>query len=621
MNSKKKTTIAIIITIIIGLMTIAGTFALWTVQVGNNITVALNVADLSSYVEYTEGNAVFNSNLEASTDYTGGNSTTFTLNTKNNPPYDFYGAIYMKINSIGDVITEGDAIKITITSKANDTNEDEIIEYENSFYGMSKGDTIRLLPSILATSTKMDYNVYIWVDSSNPDILSVVGATIDVEFWMEVNQYRASNYYNGNSTPNAPELVTGLIPVVLSDNGATVTTISSSDTTWYDYNNKKWANAVLVTDSSRSTYNGTDGVTVTQSDILAYYVWIPRYSYRVWQFGGVSDTGKEQEIEIKFIDTSIIEPAHGNGYWYTHPAFWWDDDSDGVRDSGEELSGIWVGKFETSHNTLSSSTDANSLGTDDGATICNSTGCANYSGLRVLPNVVSLRYNRISNFFNASRFMESTGNPFGLTAATVDSHMMKNSEWGAVAYLSHSKYGINDEIRINAWRTFTTGCGALNADESYTSACGYTYGSATTYPQSTTGNVTGVFDMSGGTFEYVMGHYGTTTTYGSSGFSSTYPLPDSKYYNNYDSTQFTGTMINNTNIDLCTLATCGGHALNETKSWYSDYVDFLYSSSPWLMRGGYNSQGANAGVFDIDNNSGGFTNLKNSSFRLVLIPE
>ena len=36
----------------------------------------------------------------------------------------------------------------------------------------------------------------------------------------------------------------------------------------------------------------------------------------------------------------------------------------------------------------------------------------------------------------------------------MDSHMMKNTEWGAVAYLSLSNYGINGEVRINNSSTF-----------------------------------------------------------------------------------------------------------------------------------------------------------------------
>ena len=43
--------------------------------------------------------------------------------------------------------------------------------------------------------------------------------------------------------------------------------------------------------------------------------------------------------------------------------------------------------------------------------------------------------------FNASRAIE-TNDKYGLDASTVDTHMMKNMEWGAVAYLTSSKYGI-----------------------------------------------------------------------------------------------------------------------------------------------------------------------------------
>ena len=139
----------------------------------------------------------------------------------------------------------------------------------------------------------------------------------------------------------------------------------------------------------------------------------------------------------------------------------------------------------------------------------------------------------------AARSMEQSNNVFGITNS--DSHMMKNSEWGAVAYLSHSNYGINDEIRINNYRKDTTtyatltGCGASTANASVAATCNITYGSASSYPQSTTGNISGIFDMSGGALEYVMGNYNNTI--GSSGFST---LPNAKYYDNYPASIFAG---------------------------------------------------------------------------------
>ncbi len=194
--------------------------------------------------------------------------------------------------------------------------------------------------------------------------------------------------------------------------------------------------------------------------------------------------------------------------------------------------------------------------------------------------------------------------------------MMKNSEWGAVAYLSHSNYGINEEIRINNYRKDTTtyatltGCGASTANASVAATCDITYGSASSYPQSTTGNISGIFDMSGGAYEYVMGNYNNTanTTY--------FPtLPSSKYYDVYLASQFTGSY--STNMTFCTLATCGGHALNETRAWYNDNANFVNSSYPWFVRGGYHSNSRSAGAFFSHYSYGDATS--SHSWRGVLV--
>ena len=89
--------------------------------------------------------------------------------------------------------------------------------------------------------------------------------------------------------PNKPVLDTGMIPVTISDTGV-VTTVSPDDDSWYDYDNKQWANAVLVkeTGTKTRTANKVAGTTINPNDILAYFVWIPRYSYKVWQYEGVA---------------------------------------------------------------------------------------------------------------------------------------------------------------------------------------------------------------------------------------------------------------------------------------------------------------------------------------------
>ena len=190
--------------------------------------------------------------------------------------------------------------------------------------------------------------------------------------------------------------------------------------------------------------------------------------------------------------------------------------------------------------------------------------------------------------------------------------------------LIHSKYGINTEVRKNNYENYyrtSTGCGAdvANANTSTgVTTCAIPYGTVSgetyTYPQSTTGNISGIFDMSGGAYEPVMGNFGNTTS--RSGFAATWFTTNgnSKYYNLYASSDFTGTY--STNFTFCTLATCGGHALNETKSWYSDTANFCSSSNPWFDRGDY-AGGAYAGAFH--SNSGDGSASTYYSWRGVLV--
>ncbi len=60
--------------------------------------------------------------------------------------------------------------------------------------------------------------------------------------------------------------------------------------------------------------------------------------------------------------------------------------------------------------------------------------------------------------------MNANNNDYGFSTNT-DTHMIKNMEWGVVAYLSHSKYGTCTdgkcvEIGLNDDYDLTTGCGS-----------------------------------------------------------------------------------------------------------------------------------------------------------------
>ena len=197
---------------------------------------------------------------------------------------------------------------------------------------------------------------------------------------------------------------------------------------------------------------------------------------------------------------------------------------------------------------------------------------------------------------------------------------MKNDEWGAVAYLSKSKYGKqNEEVWINNSGSYITGSAGNSASAGSNTGTTNDYTSTQGVKASTTGTVYGVYDMSGGAWEYVAGYVNngnsSLTSYGSSLVNG-----DAKTKNVYSK----GSSDNNTNNYNANSGKYGD-AVYETSangntgngSWYGDYSYFPYTSSPFFLRGGDFNDGTAAGVFyfDVD---GGNSN-SSISFRPVLV--
>ena len=166
---------------------------------------------------------------------------------------------------------------------------------------------------------------------------------------------------------------------------------------------------------------------------------------------------------------------------------------------------------------------------------------------------------------------------------------MKNSEWGAVAYLTESKYGRNGtEVTINNnGTTCYTGGGSGAAYVSNTN-------------QSSTGNIYGIYDLSGNAYEYVAGYYsGGSLSNGNSFANGT-----SDAY----STAYSGTTASS--------AYKYGDATYETSGWNSDYAYFVDSYAPFFERGGGYYNGSLAGVFGFYYSNG--SNDGDDSFRVCL---
>ena len=355
------------------------------------------------------------------------------------------------------------------------------------------------------------------------------------------------------SGANKPVLASNMIPVYYDEANSVWKKAdknnSQKDYRWYSYTSTgeykgMWANAVTVTDANRQTYlNAEPGTTISMDDINTMWVWIPRFNavtpsnYN----GGTKDN--PGAIDVSFVkqnERAIDAFTFGN----------------------KELSGFWYGKFEVGGTHASS---------------CTNETC-NVSNIVVKPNMTSLRSKKVSSYFFASRSMEQPNNSFGFINSEVDTHMSKNNEWGAVAYLTQSIYGrctdstTCTEVGINNNGSYITGYGAP-AGSKYNDTNG-AYNTSLGKEASTTKNIYGIYDMSGGAYEYVMGVLNKTI--GLSGFGS---LPDEKYYNNYTGSSYTG------------------HALDETAGWYSDNAYFPDMSASWFLRGGHYGNTTIAGVF------------------------
>ena len=499
------------------------------------------------------------------------------------------------------------------------------------------------------------------------------------QYESELNKYVENGRWDG--TVNKPELMTGMSAIKFTDptdsaEGAVVDT-TSSDAEWYSYEDKKWANA--------KTEDGS------------MWVWIPRYAYRIHKENGV----ETQKFDIVFLvgltdnyydengrlqtaqrQTSEDQTIVTNGDAYTvHPAFT-NESSINYANGGwdKELAGIWVAKFEAGYasgnnsatvkassvnysqdtayvpavetgTTTKTATARNWLDGEYGST----TTAIKYPTFQGL--TYSMNYINHNDVYRISKVLTESGNIYGLSSNSTDSHLMKNSEWGAVSYLSQSKYGLNGSDIIlnnvtlsNSTKSIyaVTGCASSTADASAVST---TIGALNNRTQSgvyvwtqkngtaasSTGTIYGIYDMSGGTWERTAGlvNNGNSnlTAYGSQVIADLNNGKSTRYITVYphDSSK-DSTSITNTDANLNTASQANyvkntkiyGDGIRETStagtgksSWYSDYSYFAGLNTPFFVRGGNYGSTSGAGLFYFNRNNG-ISNYSNG-FRSVLV--
>ena len=392
------------------------------------------------------------------------------------------------------------------------------------------------------------------------------------------------------------------------------TATTKRDPEWYSYNdleiNKENVNVnepVLKGEMVPIKYTGTDANTETQKGSKwanattadgSMWVWIPRYAYKITEGYHTNQAGT---IEVAFIDTNNRflngetgeittnpeEIGAGTTKWLVHPAFTSNPEYGG---GFGEIAGLWVGKFETTGEYTNG--DA--------------------SKVSVKPAISSLRDMSINE-----QYLAGKNATYG-ESVDLQSHMAKNSEWGAVAYLSYSKYGVNKKIiEKNANSTYHTG-GTEIEREIYMN----------NQRQSTTYNANGVYDFNGGAWErtasYVNNRNGSLGSTGGRNEGDLYGATEqeqstsTKYKTVYSS-------INNQQKDYETSGNKNkGDAIYETSythsnsvgSWLYTLANFPTEQYPFFYRGGYYS--SNDSIFTFTYHDRYLNGA--ASFRVALVP-
>lgn len=428
----------------------------------------------------------------------------------------------------------------------------------------------------------------------------------------------SEGYHNG--VHNTPSMSDNMYPVIW--NGTTWEVTSIDDENWYNYNldadidnssdtnkddgtgaftSQRWANVQVTTDDL------SVGDTIAELD-LNLYVWIPRYTYKLDE--------DNETIEIKYSYGLVDDTFFG---YESHPGFTF---------GNEELTGIWVAKFEMSYDVTSTDTDGGTYTTDEDYLYMSRPNSTTdpASGTSVVEqlttNIIS-RYISINDMFLEAREIEIENE------LDADSHLIKSSEWAAVAYLTEAirdgeevwinNQGIYDDDAVLAgldnyfyyYRAFYTGCveGSSNnsgADED--DVCTNTYDTEQGYKGSTTGNIYGIYDMSGGLWEYTATYINDNTDDLLTSDSALLAVveADVKYKEVFD-VSGSDREVNYDNAEGLT----SGLAIHEIStagtssySWYDDYSYFLESGDPTVRRGGTFNSGSSAGIFGFSQNDG-----------------
>lgn len=453
------------------------------------------------------------------------------------------------------------------------------------------------------------------------------------------------NGWNEGELVNMPVLSENMTPVVYNEGKEEVVQASKTEienSSWYDY---------TIQESSTED-GGTSKWANAKTEDGSLWVWIPRYAYKITYNNG-EDKSQGGKIDVVFLKGTSNKDKDGEdvtkkGY-IIHPAF--KDGSKNNYSNGEwnkEITGIWVSKFEAGYAGIKNTAGEN-IKTIDTDLKYQTIGQNVYEEIKENETKIkypvfigrTYSYNNldVGEMFKLSKELTNDGNPYGFEKSSIDSHMMKNSEWGAVTYLAYSQYGRNQtKITINNisnenidGASTITGYAAdkINAienvvdtekigDELNNSFAWYTKRGTLA---STTGNMYGIYDLVGGATEYVAGYLEDISQNYLMYIKNFGDLEKSnKYCTIYKSDKKAAEEEENykANINVYGDATIETSAEGKNyTSWNGESSFYITTNSAFFLRGGCFGDGKFSGTFSYEIHSGHLS--MDHGFRTVLI--
>ncbi len=446
--------------------------------------------------------------------------------------------------------------------------------------------------------------------------------------------------WNEEELVNVPKLSEGMSPIIYNESGDAVIVDNNED--WYCYQKQE----------GRTENGGSSRWANAQTKDGSKWVWIPRFAYKI---NYVDSENKEKggTINVKFLKGNTNLDSDNNdvtkqGY-IVHPAFR-NGEKRGYTNGewDEEIVGIWVSKFEAGfagvENTASSDIEA-----QDTEVIHKVTSGENIYG-KIEMGKTKMKYPvfvggafsysgiDIGEMYILCQNLNAVNNPYGVNKESEDIHLMKNSEWGAVAYLAYSAYGRNatpisiNNVAVTNVNTIETITGYSSKSDDYSTNYIEYSGNLGNYNDksfiwyskegglaSTTGNEYGVFDMSGGATEYVAG-YLDNMEMENEAYKNDFgdETQSNKYFTIFKYEEGKATYESNKNIyGDATIETSSGNGTYE--SWDGETSYYLTRKSPFFLRGGTFSEGEFAGLFSYSIHSG--HSGGDHGFRCTLIIE